>query len=201
MLQWGPLPIPYFIPSPLELCLEVHGRDLGGHSVKTSALLCSSFLEAGFHWSGEHLRLQPQPFSLGHDGSRGRGLAGSVSTRPQDPFQTPSSHLFPSEILGGSDGSRGWSAKRAVFQGHFICGLLWSVTELRRPVPPEPTCLGLGERRGQELPRSQKAEGWERSAWRRRREMGHLSLGEGQYPTEERNCPETWGTRQLLTPP
>lgn len=39
MLQRGPLPTPYFIPSPLELCLEVHGRDLGGHSVKTSALL------------------------------------------------------------------------------------------------------------------------------------------------------------------
>ena len=27
MLQWGPLPTAYSIP--LELCLEVHGRDLG----------------------------------------------------------------------------------------------------------------------------------------------------------------------------
>lgn len=84
--------------------------------MKTSALLCSSFLEAGFHWSGEHLRLQPQPFSLGHDGSRGRGLAGSVSTRPQDPFRPPPP-TSSIEILGGSDGSRGWSAKRAVSKG------------------------------------------------------------------------------------
>lgn len=73
---------------------------------------------------------------------------------------------------------------------------LWFAMELRRPVPPDPTCLGLGERRGQELPGSQKAEGWERGAWRHRRETGDLSLGEGQVPTEESNCPETWGTEQ-----
>lgn len=97
MLQWGPLPTPYFIP--LELCLEVHGRDLGSLCED----LCSEVpsLRLVSHWSGERLGLQSQPFSLGHEGSRGRRRAGSISTRPQDPSQTPSSHLFPSEILGG----------------------------------------------------------------------------------------------------
>ena len=119
-----------------------------------------------------------------------------LRTPPRPPPPT-SSHQksWVDQTAAGGGQPRGQFAKGILFV--VCCGVL----QQRRPVPPEPTCLGLGERRGQELPRSQKAEGWERSTWRHRRETGHLSLGEGQCPTEERNCPETWGTRQLLTPP
>ena len=164
------------------------------------------------HWPGQLLGLQFQPFSLGHDGSRREesGWLDSycclVPTPPPKPpsplpIRNPGWCLAPNQIRGQQERSRGWSAKREVCQGHFIHGLPWSITELRRPIPPDPSCLGLGERRGQELPGSQKSEGSERAARRGRRERGDLSLMRDKGPSEERSCPETRGTKQLLTLP
>lgn len=48
---------------------------------------------------------------------------------------------------------------------------------------------------------SQKSEGSERAAWRGRRERGDLSLMRDKGPSEERGCPETRRTKQLLTLP
>lgn len=112
-------------PSPLELCLGTHSRDLGSFC-QEARLCCCSFPEAGC-LCGQSGCLQP--FSLGRDGGGREETAWlhfHFCSTTEAPSQAPhSSHQEPWGLFRSTPPQRAaeMSAKGPGCQGHFIRGL------------------------------------------------------------------------------